>query len=278
MKTIIHNKNTQSALGTVLIIIFILMVNSGYAQYMKIISVKHLDPVSVQKGLNRVIAYSQKVYGGGVALNEWNQRNTGTLSVGDFNGISFNDLKIELVSLSGDTGHPSATLHLMTPQEDRDVTLTQNFSQAIGNYRVRVTEINYAHKEVSVDVWQINQPVMNPAWQHPPGKVNVTADSKRSSVTITADYAADVQHLSEWVDYWDQPSTVSYMKSLKMKETAFTKKDSDQLTQVQNSLDQLKLDYEKKKISFQEFQNQNKGLERKKNDILYKLYLEPEVQ
>jgi hypothetical protein len=259
---------------------FVFMGTPVFAQYSQTVYLKYLDAACVQKGLNKVIAYSQEVYGTG-GKGGTGEYMDGTISQGAGNGLSFKDVTVELVSVEGDTTNPSARLYIFSRQRDREVTLSRGNSELFDNYRVRVNTIDIERKEVQLTIRLTGAATTPSLGLHPPGRVNVTADVKNATVSISADYAIDLQTLAQWVEYWDQPGTVDALSNKALQKTrgntlsppsAFTEKDLEALTKNYQDSESLKEKYRLKQISFTEYEAQKTVLERLKNNLLKKMY------
>ena len=251
-----------------------------FAQNNQTIYLKYLDAACVQKGLTKVIAYSQEVYGTGGKAGSGEYLD-GTISQGAGNGLAFKDMTVELVSVEGDTTNPSARLYIFSRQRDREITLSKGNSELFDNYRVRVNTIDFDRKEVQLNIRQTGAATAPSGGLHPPGRVSVSADVKNATVTISADYAIDLQTLAQWVEYWDQPGTVTALSSKSLRPTkagelvtasAFTEKDLESLNQNFHDYEALKEKFRLKQVSFTEYEAQKTVLERQKNDLLKKMY------
>lgn len=276
----------KSSLGFYIFLLgfLVLLPLAGYAQYRQTIRLNYLEPSCVERGLNKVIAKSQEVYGTGGAGGAGDYYE-GSISPGAGNGIVYKDITVELTTLEGDTANPSARLYLFSSQRDREITLSRNNSELFDNYRVRVDKIDYRRKSVDVTIRQVGGSLSSTpsGGLHPPGLVSIQSDNRNSSISISADYQVDLANLIEWVKYWDQPSTVEYLKNKSSRsgssssgisslEGTITLNDIDVLNRNYKENDELKARYERKEITFKDFETLSRKLELQRRELLNKAY------
>ena len=195
----------------VLFITLFLIGQATFAQFSQTIHLNYANAEKVRKALLKVIAYSQQVFGGGGYSGNVGDYVEGAITSGSGNGLTFQDITVELIDISGDTISGSARLYIFTSQRDREVTLSKGNSDLVDNYRVRVDRIDPRRQKADITIRQVGNGVANVGrGQHPPGRVIVTADQSRALVTITADYQSDLQNLVGWVMLWDQPKNQDY--------------------------------------------------------------------
>jgi hypothetical protein len=197
-----------------LIAVFFLFVPSVFAQYNQTIHLNYINADRVERGLKRVIAYSQQVMGGGSSGGNVGDYVNGTISAGAGNGLTFLDVTVELISLEGDTANPSARLYIFTPTRDREVTMSKGNSELVDNYRVRLDNADKNRGEAEITIRLAGNGggvgINTGNGQHPAGKVSVKADSKTATITISAAYPTDLQNLAGWVQLWDIPANKDY--------------------------------------------------------------------
>jgi len=189
-----------------LITLFFFIAPFVFAQYTQTIHLNYINADRVERGLKKVISYSQQVFGGGNSGNVGDYVN-GTISAGAGNGLTFLDVTVELITIEGDTANPSARLYIFTPTRDREVTMSKGNSELVDNYRVRLDNADKDRGEAEITIRLAGNFGSNiGGGQHPPGKVSIKADSKTSTIIISAAYPSDLQNLVGWVQLWDIPN------------------------------------------------------------------------
>ena len=116
----------------------------------KIYKVKNVEPNDLLEALRRILQGP----GGGGGIGSAPKY---TLTPGTGNGITYGDLYIELVSLTGDTANPSARIYWRTPARDGDNTLTLGQSIQAENYRIRLTKATFSPAQAEIEIWQITR-------------------------------------------------------------------------------------------------------------------------
>ncbi|MCX7919808.1 MAG: hypothetical protein N3A72_09440 [bacterium] len=114
----------------------------------KIYKIKHAEPNSLLEALRRILQGP----GGGGGIGSAPKY---TLSQGSGGGVTYGDLYIELVSLTGDTANPSARIYWRTPARDGDQTLTLGQSIQADMYRIRLTKATFNPPQIEIEIWQI---------------------------------------------------------------------------------------------------------------------------
>jgi hypothetical protein len=115
----------------------------------KIYKVKNVEPNDLLEALRRI----QQGPGGGGGIGSAPQY---TLTPGTGNGVTYGDLYMELVSLTGDTANPSARIYWRTPARDGDNTLTLGQSIQADQYRIRLVKASFSGSgSVTIEIWQI---------------------------------------------------------------------------------------------------------------------------
>jgi len=265
-------------------LLLILLPIYVFAQYSQTIRLNYLDPSRVQKGLNKVIAKSQEVYGGGVTGGGGDYY-SGNISQGTGNGLSWRNVTVELLSIEGDTTNPTARLYIYSQLRDREVTLSKNNSELFDNFRIRLDGVDQRRNTADITIRQVGGSIdsIPTGGLHPPGRVNVQIDVRNSSVTITADYQIDLKNLVDWVHYWDQPATLEKLNQRAaqkgtgetgkaLSEGTMTYDDLDKLNRNYKEYNELKTQYENKKITFQEFEKRSRILELQRKELMDKSY------
>jgi hypothetical protein len=255
-----------------------------FAQYSQTIRLNYLEPARVQKGLHKVIAKSQEVYGVGVSGGGGDYY-SGSISQGTGNGLSWRNITVDLLSVERDTTNPSARLYIYSPQRDREITLSKNNSELFDNFRIRLDGVDQRQNTADITIRQVGGSIdtIPASGLHPPGRVNVQIDTRNSSVTITADYQIDLKNLVDWVHYWDQPATLEKLNQRAaqkgtgepgkaLSEGTMTYDDLDKLNKNYKDYDELKTQYENKKITFQEFERKSRILELQRKEFMDKCY------
>lgn len=188
-----------------LVSIVFLITQSSFAQYSQTIHLNYVSANRIEQALHRVIKYSQQVFPGWESSGSVGDYVTGTIFIGPGNGLTFRDVTVELISITGDVTNGSARLYIYDLQRDREVTLTQGNSELVDNYRVRVDKIDPRKQQADITIRLAGNGVgvSAGAGQHPPGRVIISSDLNAATVTITADYQSDLQNLVGWVQKWD---------------------------------------------------------------------------
>ncbi|MDI6784793.1 MAG: hypothetical protein QME64_11960, partial [bacterium] len=117
----------------------------------KIYKVKNVEPNDLLQTLRRILQGP----GGGAGIGTAPKY---TLTPGSGQGVTYGDLYIELVSLTGDTANPSARIYWRTPARDGDQTLTLGQSIQADTYRIRLTKATFSPPQAEIEIWQIQQP------------------------------------------------------------------------------------------------------------------------
>jgi hypothetical protein len=133
---------------------YIAQLPYGEGTTYKIFKIRHVDPNELRNSIMQVV---QQMRGGvgGIGVGAAPKF---TITSGSGNGITYNDIYIELVRLSGDTNNPSAEIYWRTPTRDGDQTLTRGQSIQADVYRIRMTDANFQRNEIEVEIWQITGP------------------------------------------------------------------------------------------------------------------------
>jgi hypothetical protein len=121
----------------------------------KIYKVKNVETNDLVEALRRIMQGP----GGGGGVGSAPQY---TLTPGTGNGVTYGDIYIELVSLTGDTANPSARIYWRTPARDGDNTLTLGQSIQADQYRIRLVKASFSGTgTVTIEIWQIqtNRPL-----------------------------------------------------------------------------------------------------------------------
>lgn len=189
-----------------------LIVQSSYAQFTQTKKLYYVDAARVKKALKLVIAKSQQFYGYtgniGGGVGDYIQ---GTITIGAGNGLTFRDCTVELTDLQGDTTNPTARLYIYDSQRDREVSLTKGNSDLMDNYRIQLDNVDFRRQEADITIRQASAQVQSSGrGLHPPGRVNITADTQNNTITITTDYQIDLTNLLLWVNLWDQAKYESH--------------------------------------------------------------------
>ncbi|MFB3895347.1 MAG: hypothetical protein ACE14V_03490 [bacterium] len=115
----------------------------------KIYKVKNVESNDLLEALRRIMQGP----GGGGGIGSAPQY---TLTPGTGNGITFGNLYVELVSLTGDTANPSARIYWRTASRDGDNTLTLGQSVQADTYRIRLVKATFSGAgSATIEIWQI---------------------------------------------------------------------------------------------------------------------------
>lgn len=117
----------------------------------KIITIHHADPNNLRNLINQIIQESRAGTSGANGAKTGDYV-TGVISAGAGNGLTFLDVTVELITVTGDTTNPSARLYIYTPTRDREVTLTIGNSELVDQYRVRLISANSRNQEAEIEI------------------------------------------------------------------------------------------------------------------------------
>ncbi len=117
----------------------------------KIIILHHADPNNLRNVINQIVQESHAGTAGTGSSNVGNYV-TGVITSGAGNGLTFLDVTVELITVTGSTTNPSARLYIYTPTRDREVTLTVGNSELVDQYRVRLISANSRSQEAEVEI------------------------------------------------------------------------------------------------------------------------------
>lgn len=266
-----ENKIQWKRSSAISLLVFILLfspqgITSVFSEeILQIFKIRHVDVDKLKNLITQLLQESMTRYPKAQPL----PYTTSRITPGAGNGINFYGCIVELINVFGtNESDATARLYIFSSQRDTEVELKKGASTRFENFRIRVTQIDLKKNEAEIEIRALAGVGYAP-WQR---NISIKADKNTNSIIVIADNQSDLDRVAEWINMLDRPPlTYQEVKLAEIRKLAKQAKEKAiSSAQAKATLEYLeahqknKEAYERKEITFTEFEAEERRLEQLK--------------